>query len=114
MPLTVFKASNSSSSERETNSSSLREPELTDAELDPNIKSIYCGMEDTCLGVSCRWGFYDIVKILLECRRINPENIIEVLLSLRVNALQISPELRKNLVYEGNVFNIIYILEDIL
>ena len=30
----------------------------------------------------------------------NTENIIEVLLSLRVNALQISPELRKNLVYE--------------
>jgi hypothetical protein len=30
----------------------------------------------------------------------NQENIIEVLLSLRVNALQISPELRKNLVYE--------------
>ena len=30
----------------------------------------------------------------------NHENIIEVLLSLRVNALQISPELRKNLVYE--------------
>ena len=26
--------------------------------------------------------------------------IIEVLLSLRVNALQIAPELRKNLVYE--------------
>jgi hypothetical protein len=30
----------------------------------------------------------------------NNEGIIEVLLSLRVNALQISPELRKNLVYE--------------
>ena len=30
----------------------------------------------------------------------NLENIIEVLLSLRVNALQVSPELRKNLVYE--------------
>lgn len=30
----------------------------------------------------------------------NNENVIEVLLSLRVNALQISPELRKNLVYE--------------
>ncbi len=30
----------------------------------------------------------------------NNENIIEVLLSLRVNALQISPDLRKNLVYE--------------
>jgi len=27
-------------------------------------------------------------------------SIIEVLLSLRVNALQIAPELRKNLVYE--------------
>ena len=28
------------------------------------------------------------------------KGMIEVLLSLRVNALQISPELRKNLVYE--------------
>ena len=30
----------------------------------------------------------------------NNKSIVEVLLSLRVNALQISPELRKNLVYE--------------
>lgn len=30
----------------------------------------------------------------------NSKAIVEVLLSLRVNALQISPELRKNLVYE--------------
>jgi hypothetical protein len=30
----------------------------------------------------------------------NNKAIVEVLLSLRVNALQISPELRKNLVYE--------------
>lgn len=30
----------------------------------------------------------------------NTRGVIEVLLSLRVNALQISPELRKNLVYE--------------
>jgi hypothetical protein len=30
----------------------------------------------------------------------NYKAIVEVLLSLRVNALQISPELRKNLVYE--------------
>lgn len=30
----------------------------------------------------------------------NLKGMIEVLLSLRVNALQISPELRKNLVYE--------------
>lgn len=39
----------------------------------------------------------------------NNESIIEVLLSLRVNALQISPELRKNLVYElirNDVLNI--------
>lgn len=28
----------------------------------------------------------------------NPEGIIEILLSLRINALQIAPELRKNLV----------------
>lgn len=30
----------------------------------------------------------------------NVKAVVEVLLSLRVNALQISPELRKNLVYE--------------
>jgi hypothetical protein len=30
----------------------------------------------------------------------NVEGMIEVLLSLRVNSLQIAPELRKNLVYE--------------
>ena len=30
----------------------------------------------------------------------NIKGMVEVLLSLRVNALQISPELRKNLVYE--------------
>ena len=30
----------------------------------------------------------------------NIDSIVEVLLSLRVNALQIAPELRKNLVYE--------------
>jgi len=35
--------------------------------------------------------------------------MIEVLLSLRVNALQIAPELRKNLVYElirNDIFNV--------
>ncbi|CAD8144528.1 unnamed protein product [Paramecium pentaurelia] len=39
----------------------------------------------------------------------NVDGMIEVLLSLRVNALQIAPELRKNLVYElirNDVFNI--------
>ncbi len=39
----------------------------------------------------------------------NTDGMIEVLLSLRVNALQIAPELRKNLVYElirNDIFNI--------
>lgn len=39
----------------------------------------------------------------------NVDGLIEVLLSLRVNALQIAPELRKNLVYElirNDIFNI--------
>lgn len=40
----------------------------------------------------------------------NIKGIIEVLLSLRVNALQISPELRKNLVYEL-VRNDIFLLQ---
>jgi hypothetical protein len=39
-------------------------------------------------------------KLIIAKDAKNNENIIEVLLSLRVNALQISPELRKNLVYE--------------
>ena len=38
---------------------------------------------------------------LIQARKMgDTKSIIEVLLSLRVNALQISPELRKNLVYE--------------
>ncbi len=41
----------------------------------------------------------------------NIEHIIEVLLSLRVNALQISPELRKNLVYEL-IRNDIFLIEE--
>ena len=39
----------------------------------------------------------------------NEDNLVEVLLSLRVNALQIDPGLRKNLVYElirNDIFNI--------
>ena len=40
----------------------------------------------------------------------NTKGMIEVLLSLRVNALQISPELRKNLVYEL-IRNDIFLLE---
>lgn len=39
-------------------------------------------------------------KLLGHYRDKNVDGVIEVLLSLRVNALQIAPELRKNLVYE--------------
>lgn len=48
-------------------------------------------------------------KLLRYWRESNVEALVEVLLSLRVNALQIAPELRKNLVYElirNDVFNI--------
>ena len=39
-------------------------------------------------------------KFLKHLRDNNTDSLVEVLLSLRVNALQIAPELRKNLVYE--------------
>ena len=39
-------------------------------------------------------------KLLKSKEDKNNDSIMEILLSLRVNALQISPELRKNLVYE--------------
>jgi hypothetical protein len=40
------------------------------------------------------------VKFLKNLKNNNIEGVIEVILSLRVNALQIDPSLRKNLVYE--------------
>jgi hypothetical protein len=40
----------------------------------------------------------------------NVKGMVEAMLSLRVNALQISPELRKNLVYEL-IRNDIFLLE---
>lgn len=48
-------------------------------------------------------------KFLKHLKENNIESLVEVLLSLRVNALQIAPELRKNLVYElirNDIFNI--------
>ena len=39
-------------------------------------------------------------KLIQAKQQGNVKGVIEVLLSLRVNALQISPELRKNLIYE--------------
>ena len=40
------------------------------------------------------------MKLMAAKKQGDTRGIIEVLLSLRVNALQIAPELRKNLVYE--------------
>ena len=48
-------------------------------------------------------------KFLKNLKEENIDLLVEVLLSLRVNALQIAPELRKNLVYElirNDIFNI--------
>lgn len=48
-------------------------------------------------------------KLMKNFKDNNVESLVEVLLSLRVNALQIAPELRKNLVYElirNDIFNI--------
>ena len=48
-------------------------------------------------------------KLIQNFQEKNIDGMIEVLLSLRVNALQIAPELRKNLVYElirNDIFNI--------
>ena len=48
-------------------------------------------------------------KLMKNHKNNDINGIIEVLLSLRVNALQIAPELRKNLVYElirNDIFNV--------
>lgn len=47
--------------------------------LNPNIRVNYFDMEDTCLWVSCRWGYYDIVKMLLETTLIYPNDIEKAL-----------------------------------
>ncbi len=39
-------------------------------------------------------------KLIQNFKEKNIDSMVEVLLSLRVNSLQIAPELRKNLVYE--------------
>ena len=50
-------------------------------------------------------------KLIANYQEKNVDGIIEVLLSLRVNALQIAPELRKNLVYEL-IRNDIFLIEE--
>lgn len=50
-------------------------------------------------------------KLVSNYNEKNVDGIIEVLLSLRVNALQIAPELRKNLVYEL-IRNDIFLIHD--
>jgi len=47
--------------------------------LNPNIRVYYNDFIDSCLGVAVRWGFIDIVNILLESKKINPEIIRDVL-----------------------------------
>jgi len=49
-------------------------------------------------------------KLMNNFKSQNVDGLVEVLLSLRVNALQIAPELRKNLVYElirNDIFDIV-------
>ena len=47
--------------------------------LNPNIRVYYNENIDSCLGVAVRWGFIDIVQILLESKKLKPEIIREVL-----------------------------------
>jgi len=51
-------------------------------------------------------------KLITHYKENNIEGIVEVLLSLRVNALQISPELRKSLVYELIRNDIFFVTEN--
>ena len=65
-------------------------------QLNPNIPVKYFGLEDTCLSVASRWGFYEIVKLLLECKRLDPENITDVYYS-NISNSNIKNLLKKNL-----------------
>jgi len=47
--------------------------------LNPNIRVYYNDNIDSCLAVAVRWNFVDIVKILLESKKIKAEIIREVL-----------------------------------
>ena len=47
--------------------------------LNPNIRVYYDDNIDSCLAVAVRWNFVDIVKILLESKKIKAEIIREVL-----------------------------------
>ena len=51
---------------------------LLEKQLNPNIKVTYGGMDDNCLAVASRWGYYDIVKLLLKCGKINYKNAVQV------------------------------------
>lgn len=48
---------------------------LLNKDLNPNIRVYYYEMEDTCLWVACRWNYYNIVKMLLETKKIKTEDI---------------------------------------
>ena len=46
--------------------------------LNPNIRVYYNDNIDSCLAVAVRWNFVDIVKILLESKKINIINNIKI------------------------------------
>ena len=52
---------------------------LLSKKLNPNIRVHYYDMEDTCLWVASRWGYYEIVKMLLETKKIPPDDIDKAL-----------------------------------
>ena len=52
--------------------------QFEEKQLDINITVNYGGMVDSCLGVASRWGYYDIVELLLKCGRIKFKNAEEV------------------------------------
>lgn len=52
---------------------------LLSKDLNPNIRVYYNEMEDTCLWVACRWNYYNIVKLLLETKKILIKDIEKAL-----------------------------------
>ena len=66
---------------------------LLSKKLNPNIRSMYYNMEDTCLWVSCRWGFHGITKALLSTGIIYVQDIEDQL--KRGDCTKLSKELLK-------------------
>lgn len=52
---------------------------LLSKDINLNIKVSYYDMEDTCIGVSCRWNYYDIAQKLLQTNKIDQADIVNTL-----------------------------------